>query len=231
MRANLAGLIFLCLRNHRNHRWPRRPAGITSDPRSNSNFRVAARRSPMPSWSTRPADPSTPSRATRSAQNCSCTRTIPRWSPSIGTAIVRVWFSVGRSSSAKSGCSVLDPTPSTCSCLFCMLAILSWDGMGIRSRMFVHGDSQFKWMERPSQGFVSPCRPTTSCVRGLIDGCSSFQPTGKASPWPGGARNRVVTNSISRYSKRHLSSLAYLRRSSFRSYYSNPDTPLATATR
>jgi hypothetical protein len=103
---------------------------------------------------------------------------------------------------------------------------LSWDGMVIRSRIFVHGDSRFRWLERPSHGFVSPSRPTTSPVRRLIEIlCSSFRPTGQVSPWPSGRRNHVMMNSVSRYSKRHLSSLAYSRRSSFRSYYSNPDSP------
>jgi hypothetical protein len=81
--------------------------------------------------------------------------------------------------------------------------------MGIRSRIFVHGDSRFRWLERPSHGFVSPSRPTTSPVCRLIEiRHSSFQPTSQVSPWPSGRPNHVMTNSVSRFSKRHLSSLA-----------------------
>ena len=118
----------------------------------------------MPSWSVQLAGPSTPSRATRSVQNCSVTKTMPRWPSLTGIALVRAWFTVGTNSSAKSGCRVLGPKPSTCSCTFRTLATLSWDGVRISSRVFVHGDSQFTWMLQTSHGFVSQLFPTTSPV-------------------------------------------------------------------
>ncbi|KAF8267716.1 hypothetical protein EI94DRAFT_1729641, partial [Lactarius quietus] len=42
------------------------------------------------------------------------------------------------------------------SCSFRTLATLTCDGMRIRSRIFFHGDSQFRWMHQPSRGFLIP---------------------------------------------------------------------------
>ena len=118
----------------------------------------------MPSWSAQLAGPSTPSRATQNARNCSVTKTIPTWPSSTGIALVRAWFSVGLNSSAKSGCRVLGPKLSTYSYSIRTLAILTWDGIGISARVFVHGDSQFTWTQQSSHGFVSQLFLTTSPV-------------------------------------------------------------------
>jgi hypothetical protein len=97
--------------------WSRHPAP-TNDPRSSSKSQAEAPRSSTPSWPTRLAAPSTPSQATRAKRRCSRRGTAPKSPPSTGTVPVRAWFSVGRSSSAKSGWRVLSPTPSTCSSSF-----------------------------------------------------------------------------------------------------------------
>jgi hypothetical protein len=90
----------------------------TDDPLSISKFRTVAPRSSMPSWSTRLAGLSTPSQATRAVRRCSRRGTAPKLPPSTGTDPVPAWFFVGRSTSAKSGCHVLTPILSTCSCSF-----------------------------------------------------------------------------------------------------------------
>jgi hypothetical protein len=138
--------------------WSRHPAP-TNDPRSSSKSQAEAPRSSTPSWPTRLAASSTPSQATRAKRRCSRRGTAPKSPPSTGTVPVRAWFSVGRSSSAKSGWRVLSPTPSTCSPPSARFTTLSWDGIRIRSRMFTHGDSQLKWMQRSDRGIVSPFSP------------------------------------------------------------------------
>ena len=65
--------------------------------------------------------------------NCSVTKTILRWPPSIGIALIRAWFFVGINSSAKSGCRVLGPKPSRCSYSFHTLA--TQDGTGSKSAL------------------------------------------------------------------------------------------------
>jgi hypothetical protein len=136
-------------------------AALTNGPRSSSKFRTAARRSSMPLlYSTRLVVLSTPFRATRAARNCSRRRTTPMLPPSTGTVPVRAWFFVGRRSSVKSGCRVLGPTPSTCLMLILHVRHSEFlDGIRIRSRMFVHGDSQFTWVQKSDHGSVSSIAP------------------------------------------------------------------------
>jgi hypothetical protein len=107
----------------------------------------------MLSCSTRLVSLSTPFRATRATLHCSRRGTTPRSPPSTGTVPVHAWFFVGRRSSVKSGCRVLGPTQSRCSCSFCTFA--TEIGIRIRSRMFVHGDSQFTWIQQSDRGYVS----------------------------------------------------------------------------
>ena len=63
--------------------------------------------------------------------------------------------------------------------------------MCIRSRILVHGDSRLKWMQRPSQGFVSPSCPTTGPVRRPITSVAAHS-SQSARPRRGQVANQVA---------------------------------------